>query len=76
MIEEHDAAISATTRVWSYYTYVAYAIARYFKFDGSRKAYSMWKVEADNKLRIDEAVLGTFLDQAAYLFLRMEAKAQ
>ena len=46
------------------------------KFDGSRKGYSMWKVEADNKLRIDEVVIGTPQDQAAYLFLRMEAKAQ
>ena len=46
------------------------------KFDGSRKSYPMWKVEADNKLRIDGAVLGTPQDQAAYLFTRMEAKAQ
>jgi hypothetical protein len=46
------------------------------KFDGSRKSYPMWKVEADNKLRIDGAVLGTPQDQAAYLFSRMEAKAQ
>ena len=29
------------------------------KFDGNRKGYPMWKVEADNKLRIDEAVIGT-----------------
>ena len=29
------------------------------KFDGSRKGYPMWKVEADNKLRIDGAVIGT-----------------
>ena len=36
----------------------------------------MWKVEADNKLRIDGAVLGTPQDQGAYLFSRMEAKAQ
>ena len=35
----------------------------------------MWKVEADNKLRIDGAVIGTLQDQAAYLFSRMEAKA-
>ena len=46
------------------------------KFDGSRKSYPMWKVEADNKLRIDGAVIGTPQDQAAYLFSRMEAKAQ
>ena len=46
------------------------------KFDGSRKGYLMWKVEADNKLRIDGAVIGTPQDQAAYLFSRMEAKAQ
>lgn len=46
------------------------------KFDGSRKGYPMWKVEVDNKLRIDGAVLGTPQDQAAYLFSRMEAKAQ
>ena len=46
------------------------------KFDGSRKGYSMWKVEADNKHRIDEAVIDTPQDQAAYLFSRMEAKAQ
>ena len=46
------------------------------KFDGSRKGYPMWKVEADNKLRIDVAVIGTSQDQAAYLFSRMEAKAQ
>ena len=46
------------------------------KFDGSRKGYPMWKVEADNKLRIDGAVIGTPQDQAAYLFSRMEAKAQ
>ena len=46
------------------------------KFDGSRKSYPMWKVEADNKLRIDRAVIGTPQDQAAYLFSRMEAKAQ
>ena len=46
------------------------------KFDGSRKGYSMWKVEADNKLRIDGTVIGTLQDQAAYLFSRMEAKAQ
>ena len=46
------------------------------KFDGSRKDYPMWKVEADNKLRIDGAVIGTPQDQAAYLFSRMEAKAQ
>ena len=36
----------------------------------------MWKVEADNKLRINGAVIGTLQDQAAYLFSRMEAKAQ
>ena len=36
----------------------------------------MWKVEADNKLQMDGAVLGTPQDQAAYLFTRMEAKAQ
>ena len=36
----------------------------------------MWKVEADNKLRIDGAVIGTPQDQIAYLFSRMEAKAQ
>ena len=36
----------------------------------------MWKVEADNKLRIDGAVISTPQDQAAYLFSRMEAKAQ
>ena len=46
------------------------------KFDGSQKSYSMWKVEADNKLPIDRAVIGTPQDQAAYLFSRMEAKAQ
>ena len=46
------------------------------KFDGSRKGYPMWKIEADNKLRIDGAVIGTPQDQAAYLFSRMEAKAQ
>ena len=46
------------------------------KFDGSRKGYPMWKVEASNKLRIDEAVINTPQDQAAYLFSRMEAKAQ
>ena len=46
------------------------------KFDGSRKGYQMWKVEANNKLRIDGAVIGTSQDQAAYLFSRMEAKAQ
>ena len=46
------------------------------KFDGSRKGYPMWKVEADNKLRIDGAIIGTPQDQAAYLFTRMEAKAQ
>ena len=46
------------------------------KFDGSRKEYPMWKVEVDNKLRIDGAVIGTPQDQAAYLFSRMEAKAQ
>ena len=46
------------------------------KFDGSRKGYPMWKVEADNKLRIDGAIIGTSQDQAAYLFSRMEAKAQ
>ena len=46
------------------------------KFDGSQKGYPMWKVEADNKFRIDEAVIGTPQDQAAYLFSRMEAKAQ
>ena len=46
------------------------------KFDGSRKGYPMWKVEADNKLRIDGAVIGTPQDQGAYLFSRMEAKAQ
>ena len=46
------------------------------KFDGSRKGYPMWKVEADNKLRIDGAVIGTPQDQVAYLFSRMEAKAQ
>ena len=46
------------------------------KFDGSRKGYLMWKVEADNKLGIDGAVIGTPQDQAAYLISRMEAKAQ
>ena len=46
------------------------------KFDGSRKGYPMWKVEVDNKLRIDGAVIGTPQDQAAYLFSRMDAKAQ
>ena len=29
------------------------------KFDGSRKGYPMYKVEADNKLQIDWAVIGT-----------------
>ena len=29
------------------------------KFDGSRKGYRMWKVEVDNKLQIDGAVIGT-----------------
>ena len=46
------------------------------KLDGSRKDYPMWKVEADNKLQIDEAVIGTPQDQTAYLFSRMEAKTQ
>ena len=46
------------------------------KFDGSRKGYPMWKVEADNKLQINGAVIGTPQNQATYLFLRMEAKAQ
>ena len=46
------------------------------KFDGSRKGYPMWKVEADNKLRIDGAVIGTLQDQAAYLFSRMETKTR
>ena len=46
------------------------------KFDGSRKGYPMWKVETDNKLRIDGVVIGTPQNQAAYLFSRMEAKAQ
>ena len=46
------------------------------KFDNSRKGYPMWKIEADNKLRIDGVVIGTPQDQAAYLFSRMEAKAQ
>ena len=46
------------------------------KFDGSQKGYPIWKVEADNKLRIDGAVIGTPQDQVAYLFSRMEAKAQ
>ena len=46
------------------------------KFDGSRKGYPMWKFEADNKLRIDGAVISTPQDQAAYLFSRMEMKAQ
>ena len=46
------------------------------KFDGSRKGYPIWKVEVDNKLRIDRAVIGTPQDQATYLFSRMEAKAQ
>ena len=46
------------------------------KFDGSRKGYPMWKVEADNKLRIVGAVIGTPQDQVAYLFSRIETKAQ
>ena len=46
------------------------------KFDGSQKDYPMWKVEADNKLRIDGVVIGTPQDQATYLFSRMKAKAQ
>ena len=46
------------------------------KFDGRQKGYPMWKVEADNKLQIDGVVIGTPQDQAAYLFSRMEAKAQ
>ena len=46
------------------------------KFDDSRKGYPMWKVEADNKLRIDGAVIGTPQNQAPYLFSRMEEKAQ
>ena len=46
------------------------------KFDGSRKGYPMWTVEADNKFRIDGTVIGTPQDQAAYLFSRMEVKAQ
>ena len=46
------------------------------KFDGSQKDYPIWKVEADNKLRTDGAVIGTPQDQAAYLFSKMEAKAQ
>ena len=36
----------------------------------------MWKVETDNKLRIDGAVIGTSQDQAAYLFSRTEGKTQ
>ena len=46
------------------------------KFDGSQKGYPMWKVEADNKLQIDGAVIATPQDQVAYLYSRMEAKAQ
>ena len=41
------------------------------KFDGSWKSYPMWKVEADNKLRIDGAVLGTPQDQAARALNRL-----
>ena len=47
-----------------------------WKFDGSRKGYPMWKVEADNKLRIDGAVISTPQNQAVYLFSKMKAKAQ
>ena len=36
----------------------------------------MWKIEVDNKLRIDKAIIGTPQDQVAYLFSRMEAKVQ
>ena len=36
----------------------------------------MWKVEVNNKLRNDGAVIGTSQDQATYLFSKMEAKAQ
>ena len=35
------------------------------KFDGSRKGYPMWKVEADNKLQIDGTIIGTPQDQVA-----------
>ena len=46
------------------------------KFDGSRKGYPMWNAEVDNKLRIDGTIISIPQDQAAYLFSRMEAKAQ
>ena len=29
------------------------------KFDGSQKGYPIWKVEVDNKFRINRAVIGT-----------------
>ena len=32
------------------------------KFDDNRKGYPMWKVEADNKLRIDGVVIDTSQD--------------
>jgi hypothetical protein len=45
-------------------------------FSGERREYKVWALEARQKLDIDGEVLGPLQHQFAYLFARMEKKAQ
>jgi len=45
-------------------------------FSGERGEYKAWAIEARQKLEIDGEALGPYPHQFAYLFTRMEKKAQ
>src|SRR5512134_519332 len=46
------------------------------RFSGDRKDYRPWILEARSKLAIDAAAIGDPATQFAYIYSRMEAKAQ
>jgi hypothetical protein len=46
------------------------------RFSGDRKDYRAWILEARNKLAVDAAAIGNPATQFAYIYSRMEAKAQ
>ena len=46
------------------------------KFNGERTTYAEWRLEAQSKLESGGAVIGPEKAQLAYLYMRMEPKAQ
>lgn len=51
-------------------------LAELSKFSGDRTTYEAWKLEALAKLQWDGSVIGPAAAQMAYLYMRMETKAQ